>query len=617
MERAQLIEQVSKHLHAQELFEAARLVLEWSKQRAKPKTEAEALEPVNALVWGVLREGDYESAAQLLWSPTIFTCRPRCTQMVWRGVQEHAMVLLQGSSSTSKTYSAGVRFFLDWLRDPEFTTVKVLGPSEAHLQENLFSHLVSLHRNASVPLPGIVGDLFIGLDPRNRRGAIVGTVVPLGRKGAGRLQGVKRFPRSRPHEVFGPLSRVRVLIDEIEKVPLGIWSDLDNIVSNVEGTEGLKVVGSYNPEVVGGPVYQRAEPKKGWAAFDPEVDETWDTARGWHVVRLDAAKTENVVEGRVIFPGLQTREGLEKLAQSSGGTDSPGYQTFGRGAYPVQGTSFSVIPGELLTDVRAKVFWLERPKQYMAVDSALEGDDPAASAIGNFGKATGVEFPPTIVHPGGRQVMFKDAAGKALVTNLLLVETVMQLERGNTVAMAEQIKRIGKSISIDPSCVVIDRTGNGAGVHDLVKSIWSEEIMGVNYSESPTHTKILEEDTEWCDERYDRIPSELWFAMRRWREAGALLIGLGVETASLFEQLTGRNYVSGKKNKVESKPDYKARHQGKSPNEADAVSLLLHRVRTATGFMPGLAAKQPALPGGESREFVAIVSITDRMQYLD
>src|SRR5438477_286885 len=83
------------------------------------------------------------------------------------------------------------------LSDPENTAVKVLGPSEDHLEANLFSHLVDLHRCASLPMPGEVGELFIGMDRRNQTASIKGTVIPIGKvKKAGRLQGTKRKARS-------------------------------------------------------------------------------------------------------------------------------------------------------------------------------------------------------------------------------------------------------------------------------------------------------------------------------------------------------------------------------------------------------------------------------------
>ena len=84
----------------------------------------------------------------------------------------------------------------------------------------------------TIPLPGTVGKLFIGMDAKERKGSITGVVVPLGKKAAGRLQGVKRDPRKKPHHIFGKLSRMFVFLDEIANIPIGIWRDIDNVMSN-------------------------------------------------------------------------------------------------------------------------------------------------------------------------------------------------------------------------------------------------------------------------------------------------------------------------------------------------------------------------------------------------
>lgn len=135
------------------------------------------------VLWTVVRlfldRGLYEQAASLLWSQDFFTPEPRATRLVWQTIRSSSSYMLMGAASMSKSYSAGVWHFLDWLRDPEWTTVKVVGPSQQHLEENLFSNLVRLHQGASLPMPGQVGELFIGLNPRDRVSSISGVIVPI------------------------------------------------------------------------------------------------------------------------------------------------------------------------------------------------------------------------------------------------------------------------------------------------------------------------------------------------------------------------------------------------------------------------------------------------------
>src|SRR6185295_460299 len=146
--------------------------------------------------------------------------------------------------------------------------------------------------------PGSVGKLFIGIDTRARKGAITGVVIPLGKKAAGRIQGSKRTNRKKPHPKFGKLSRMFIFLDEIANIPVGVWKDIDNVIASGQGDDGLKIIGAFNPTNIHDEVGLRVEPPQGWAHFDPDVDVDWTSTRGWRVVRLDAARCENVVQGK-------------------------------------------------------------------------------------------------------------------------------------------------------------------------------------------------------------------------------------------------------------------------------------------------------------------------------
>ncbi len=589
-----LVNQVSLKLHSGEYLGAAGLVADYfskaSGQTLPVRNKGEADEALTLLLQWCLNNNGYEEAAQMLWGPTLFDPRPDSTQRVWRAFENNNFILLMGAGSMSKSYSIGVRLFLEWLRDPEYTAVKVIGPSERHLEDNLFTHLVTLHRQATIPLPGEINQLFIGLDPRERKSSISGVVVPLGTRGAGRLQGVKRVPRKKPHPVFGKLSRMYVFLDEIANIPKGIWRDIDNIITNT-ADDGLKIVGAFNPTDQQDEVGSRTEPPGTWQMFDPDSDFEWTSTRGWKVVRLDALYSENVVQKTVVYPGLQTYEGFQMLIRNSGGTDSPGYWSMGRGCFPPTGTPLSIIPSGLLADLKAEVVWYDTPTPVGAVDLALTGADKAVFVKGVFGLATGFRFPPSLAHPEGRLVMFKDKHGKSSGRQVLFVESMFGLPKGDTIEMEAEVRRVANTFSIRPEYLCVDRTGHGQGVFDLLRHNWGE-VVGVNYSESCNEQRIMVEDHDIPKNLYDRINSELWFATRKFIEFGYCKIAYGLPTDDLFPQLTGRRYRSaGKKARVERKEDYQARANGKSPDEADAFSLLIQLVRMAFGFVPGMAAE--------------------------
>lgn len=588
-----LVNRVSERLHADDYFGAAKLYASYVQEATKisppVETKEQATMLLTTLLHWCLENNGYEEAAQLLWGPTLFSPYSEATQRIWKAFEESDLFLLMGAGSMSKSYSIGVRLMLEWIRDPENTHVKLGGPSEAHLKENLFNHLVSLHRQSAIPLPGKAQDLFIGLDSKSRKGAISGLVIPLGQSGAGRLQGVKRVQRKKKHPVFGEMTRMFVFLDELINIPDGIWQDIDNVLTQIDGTHTLKVGGAFNPTDQSSEAAKRCEPPDGWGSFDPDTHFDWISKRGWRVCRLDALRCENVIQRKIIYPGLQTYEGLQALILNSGGTDSAGYWTMGRGCFPPSGTSMSIIPQGMLSSIKAEVIWYDEPAPVGAVDLALEGSDTAVFYKGRFGAATGVILPPSLQFPNGQTVMFKDHRGQKRPRPVLLTEAKILLPRGDTVDMKNEIRRVANTFAIRPDRLCVDRTGNGQGVYDLLRFEWGE-VIGVNYSESAGEMRIMVEDQDTPKELYSRVDSELWFATRKFIEFGYVYIALGLPTEELFPQLTGRLFrMQGKRARVESKPDYKSRNGGKSPDDADGFTLLINCVRKAFGFVPGMS----------------------------
>jgi hypothetical protein len=549
----------------------------------------------------MLNENGMEEAAAMLWTPTQFTSEPQYTKDLWKLFDETNAGLIMGAASCSKSYGIGVRLFLEWIRDPEYTTIKVIGPSEEHLEQNLFSHLVSLHNSATLPMPGEVGELFIGLDRRDMVSSIKGVIIPVGKvKKAGRLQGAKRKPRIKPHPIFGPLSRMFVFIDEIENVPGGLWSDIDNVFSNIgDDVHGLKIFGAYNPTNMSDEVGKRAEPLFGWENFDPDKHFRWKSKRGWEVLRLDGEKSENVVQGKVIFPGLQTRAGLEQIARNAGGRNSPGYFSMGRGAYPPQGIELTVIPPAMFYKMRGEFIWYEAPQPTSGCDVALEGGDAASYSLGRCGWATGMKLPPSIDFPNGRTVMFKSPKGRVVPRWGVQLDQQFSLEKGDTPHMKNGVLNVTKRAGVKPEYFAIDRTGVGAGVADLIKDEWSRAIHDINYSQAPSTDKIMTEDSMTCDQEYDRICSELWFMTRAYAEFGYLLIAPSVDIAELSQQVTQRRYrAAGKTKKVEAKRDYMSRGY-KSPNEADSLTLMIYAARKGSGITPSMTGESVRGPDND------------------
>lgn len=595
---------------------AARLLCSFLELPTEVPDEDTAVTVLWTVVRSFLDRDLYEQAAALLWSTQLFSPEPQATRDVWDTIRKSNTFLLMGAASMSKSYSAGVYLFLDWLRDPEWTTVKVVGPSEKHLEENLFSHLVRLHQSSSLPMPGAVGQLFIGLNPRDRVSSISGVVISIGKKASGKLQGGKRVPRKgAPHPQFGATSRVRIFLDESENIPLGVWADVDNVLALSSKDGGFKIGGAFNPKDRSSQTALRVEPKGGWEAdFDIDTSVRWVSKRGWDVCRLDSMRCENVVQKRVVYPGMQTLEGVNKIIQNSGGYNTPGYYSMVRACYPPQGTNFSVIPANLLADSTGDFLFVGKPENIMGFDAALEGGDTAVPSLGRYGLAIGWK------DRSGKEYQFRDKPdGPVKARYAIQLDRQLTLPPAPTVVMGEAVKKTAVESTVRPWWVCCDRTGNGAGVHDWLKHYWAAEVRGVNFSESPTGRKIMEEDASTTDEDYDKIVSELWFVLRYFLEFGVLKFSTTGDFEQLLKELAGRLYLSaGKRRKVEGKVEYKSRGNP-SPDRADSLALMVHAVRLQAGLLPSMkggtnGASSDIEDGEDHRGYVGA---TDRLDDLD
>ena len=589
---------VSEKLHKRQHYLAAQEVADFSKIPVKftANSSPQKYEPMlQNFLHLLLERGGMSEAASMLWTPNQFTSEPQSVKDVWNLFETSDMGLIMGAAKMGKSFSMGARLFLEWIRDPEWTSIRVLGPSENHLEQNLFSHIVALHSHATLPMPGNIGDLFIGLDRRDQLSSIRGVVIPKGTaKKAGKLQGSHRRPRPKAHPLFGPLSRMFLFIDEIENVPNGVWLDVDNVLSEIEeqradqhdlANSGFKIFGAYNPTNSADEVAKRSEPTFGFAELDEDKHFRWKSKRGWDVLRIDGERCENVIAKRIIFPGLQTCAGLEKIAQNAGGRNAPGYRTMGRGMYPSQGLDATVIPSGMLQKWVGEFIWTGEPIPVGSTDLALEGGDPAIHTLGLFGLASGIKWPPSLDHPTGHTTIFKDRNGQVTPRWGLQALHQFAIPPSETVGMKNGVLAVNRKSGVRGEYYACDRTGHGAGVADLLRYEWSSAIHDVNYSESAGTDKIMVEDSKTCNEAYERMFSVLWFATRAWGEFHYLLLHPSLDLSKLGQQLTLRRFqMSAGKSKVESKKDYKSRGF-ESPNEADSLTLLVHAARKGSGLV--------------------------------
>ena len=561
-----------------------------------PDRRVEAITLLLELLHSLLNADRYELAARLLWGYNLFDSRPDCTKRIWASLRKESLLLLQGASSMSKSYAPCVWLMLDWLRDPKWTLVICIGPKQQHLEDNVFSNLSRLHAASALPLPGEVGELFIGMDRRDKSGGIRGQVVPRGSKGTV-LQGSTKAPkRDKPHPVFGDRGRVRVFLDELEDMPPLIHQDLSNVLAGIDFSDPdrLKIIGSYNPKYVNGKTAEMAEPLKGWDAFDLEEDLDWTSKKGWRVLRLDAHRSENVVEGKKIYGGLQTRDALDALRSQAGGEDSANYMTFGRGAFPRSGVSSSAVPQSWLNQSVGSVVWRNSHETHMGFDLAVGGDNSVGCEVW-FGDVVERRWPGWADDPSRRLAFPRPRP-------CVFLRRLHRLPSGDNVDNARNVTALLRSLSVPPRNVNFDPGGPSGGAPDIIRHDWSQEIRTTWAGGGASSRRILAEDVHPANEAgFKCAQDEMWHAVRRLFEHGFIVVDEAMdvtERGRLFQELSSRLWRDSTMTKLESKQDYKRRNQGRSPDNADALALAVHSCRMSGALRPSVKDGAREAPGG-------------------
>lgn len=533
----------------------------------------------SAMLWRTAKKfldrGEYLQASKIIIGRRKFHVDAYLAKLVWDAMPKYSELLIMGCSSVGKTFTAGAWMFLDYIRDPENTAIKVLSLTAEHAKKNVFGTIKNYFTNTRFGYDlNVTAERIGGNDERS---GIQLMTVPMGTEGKGRLRGFHPTPRQKEHPQFGNSTRIRVLADECEEAPGGIWVDINNLLASKYDVEHVKVVGATNPQDITSAFAQNAEPIDGWSSFELETSEEWTSKLGWHVIRLDGLKCENVRYKRLIHPGMITLEGYNRYLDM--GYNSPQYWTMARGAFPIQGVFSNVIPYEFVEKGKGEILFVGATTNCAAVDLAFEGGDAAVLTHGRWGLAYGWKTPKDEI------ILFEEKR------YCLQIDHMFKLEPCQAIQMAKNIMKYCKTANILPEWLILDRTGVGDGTSDILKNIFGSEVVGLSYGESATDKLIMADSSEKAEDLYDRVVTELFFAMRKFLEFDYIKFAPSLDMRQLSQELTGRKFrqVGMGKLRIESKKEYKARGYP-SPDFADSATMLVHLCRMNTDKTPSMLA---------------------------
>jgi hypothetical protein len=576
--------------------EAADSALSLIGKPSSQKTHAQCVGVLRSLFQFLLDSEDYLSAATLQWGPEMFNTEPECVKRVFEALKSNSKILFQGASSMGKSYNAGVWMYLDWRRDPLYTSIKCVGVSEDQVRKHVFAHIVKLHRACAIPMVEQVlireSDMWMGVTGAGNEFGITAIAYKQSQETSGGIKGYKSMAvRTRRHPKFGYMSRLRLLGDEGQNWPGGPFKDMMTWVSQIDGVELVKIAIAFNPESQAQHVVNLAKPDQGWLQEDVETLYDWTSKAGWRVCRLDAAKSENVIQKKRVYFGLQSYEGYIGYLKS-GGDASSDYYCFGRGFPPLTGSINTIIPPAWPQQARGEAIFIDNPMILGSVDLAFMGKDTAQMAVARWGLASGWRDHMNKYHPFIDRLNIKLERPR----HVLQIDQLLPMQKhDDTVRMGEEIMGRARMLGIKPENLIVDKTSIGLGVHSHLNKVWGAS-RGVSWNEKSTSQKILSEDLDGAETQCDGIMSEMWWTFRRWIDPTccAILLNPIIPTQPLFTELTSRRYSPAKsgKIKVEPKDAYKARNSGASPDEADACIMLTLLVRQNGDVLPGLVEQQ-------------------------
>lgn len=253
-------------------------------------------------------------------------------------------------------------------------------------------------------------------------------------------------------------------------------------------------------------------------------------AATWKTLHISSLDSPNIRAGLDLVPGLANEVWHDEFLREYG-EDSAEYQARVLGNFPTQGSNAVV---SITTVEAAQGRWgtiAPTGRLQIGVDVARFGDDESV-------------ITPRRGRVAGPQVVIHGAPTTAVA--------------GRALALARDPKWATKG---ERPLIVVDETGLGAGVVDILSEASDVETIGVNASE-----KADSDD-------YAKMRDQLWFAAETWLREGGAIPG-DAEHSKLYSELVAPCYSfdSRGRRKVESKDEIKKRLR-RSPDRADSLCL--------------------------------------------
>ena len=525
-------------------------------------------------------------AIRALYAPSVWGISPWTEEHAHGWCEESSLGLI-GNAASSKSWDIGGFAMLDWLTDPGETVTIMASTSKLALADRTFASSIKLFKDLKqhprYQIPGHIAKsvmaIMLGDDetanmPSNDKTALRGVALAQGTAddARGSLQG-----RHAPY--------VRLIADELAAMKDPLAQAVVDARTNLSiGAEkDFKFCFLANPESKLDVCGRLATPVDGWDSVDETVPR-WRT-RGGLVIHHNGFQSPAITEpdGATKYPYLIRQSQIDAILEEEGGNaNSRQVWTMIYGFPCPQGSSNTVLNQADIATFKPcdpPTSDLSRPAPHNNPVPSNPGPfhppqsqftsprkrrfaalDPAFTAMGDncafaWGELDLDATPDPTLNP-------PDQLPPTTLLNLAPIE-ILPIDASSDEPAAYQVVRQAvqrcRELGIPLTDIAIDDSGTQS-----VAGIWQVETgrtpVAYNYSSRSSDPH-----------EYSNLVTEMWYKVQQWVRASRIR-GLDGKAA---EQFCNREFKKLKPRQLESKVDYKSRLRGKSPDEADAVAMLV------------------------------------------
>ena len=401
----------------------------------------------------------------MLWpatSPKPFIRHPWAERMATAACQ-HRYLGISGAASSGKSDFGAVWGIVNWLCAPKDTLVLMTSTSLKESQKRIWGAAKSYWQAC----PGLPGKLVDSIGMIRTED---GSGMYNDREGIALIACEKKDEKEAIGKIIGAKNkRVFLIGDELPELTEAL---LTAGISNLAINPHFQFIGlgNFKSQYDAFGVFIR--PKHGYDSVSVEDDE-WETELG-HCLHFDGFRSPNILEGTDKWPIYNSKN----LAQHKKdlGEESAMFWRMCRSFHAPIGTSDTVYSEADILSGRAGDYdclWADHPIRGSSLDpSFTEGGDRCVQLVGSYGKCS-------------------DGVWRLRLDEAILLRDDVSDKSPRDYQIARKFRDNCIRLNISPRNCAMDTSGAGSVLWSIIAEEWSQEVLNVNFSGSPSEFRRL------------------------------------------------------------------------------------------------------------------------------